>query len=40
MCEVSCVPEREGLVDSEDLKDLSVSDIVCYKNARLVSRDV
>jgi hypothetical protein len=27
-------------VDSEDLKDLSVKDIVCYKYARLVSCDV
>jgi hypothetical protein len=37
MCEISCVLEGEDLVNSEDLKDLSVSDIVCYKHAKLVS---
>jgi hypothetical protein len=30
MCEISCVLEGEDLVDSEDMKDLNVSDIVCY----------
>jgi hypothetical protein len=40
MCEISRVLEGEDLVDSEDLKDLSVSDIVCNKYARLLSCDV
>jgi hypothetical protein len=40
MCEISCVLEGEYLVDSGDVKDLNVIDIVCYKYARLVSRDV
>jgi hypothetical protein len=40
MCEISCALEGKDPVDSEDLKDLSVSDIVCYKYARLVSCDV
>jgi hypothetical protein len=40
MCENSCFFKREDLVDSEDLNDLSVSDTVCYKYARLVSCDV
>jgi hypothetical protein len=31
MCEISCVLEGEDLVDSEDLKHLSVSDIVCFR---------
>jgi hypothetical protein len=31
MCEISCVLEEEDPIVSEDLKDLSVSDIVCYK---------
>jgi hypothetical protein len=28
MCEISCVLEGEDIVDSEDLKDLSVGEIV------------
>jgi hypothetical protein len=40
MYKISCVLEGEDLVDSEDLKDLSLSDIMCYKYARLVSCDV
>jgi hypothetical protein len=40
MCEISCVLEGEDLVDFEDLKDLSASDITCYKYARLISCDV
>jgi uncharacterized protein YacL (UPF0231 family) len=40
ICDTSCVLEREEQVDFEDLKDLSVSDIECYKYARLVSCDV
>jgi hypothetical protein len=35
-----CVLEGEELVDSEDLTDLSVCDIVCYEYARLASCDV
>jgi hypothetical protein len=35
----SCILEEDDLVDSEDLKDLSVSDVVCYLYARLVSCD-
>jgi hypothetical protein len=37
MCEISRVLEVEHLDDSEDQR---VSDIVCYKYARLVSCDV
>jgi hypothetical protein len=40
MCEISYVLEGEDLVDSEDLNNLSVSDIVYHKFARLVSCDV
>jgi hypothetical protein len=40
MCNISCVLQGEDLVDSKDLKDLSVSDIVCYMYARMVSCDV
>jgi hypothetical protein len=40
MCNISCVLEGEDQVDFEDLKDLSVSDIGCYKYARLESCDV
>jgi hypothetical protein len=36
MCYVSCVLQGDR-VDFEDPKDLSVSDIECYKYARLVS---
>jgi hypothetical protein len=36
----SCILEKDDLVDFENLKDLSVSDIVCYLYARLVSCDV
>jgi hypothetical protein len=38
--EISCILEGEDLVDSEDLKDLSFSDFMCYKHVRLVSCDV
>jgi hypothetical protein len=31
MCDISCVLEWKDKVDFEDLKDLSVSDIECYK---------
>jgi hypothetical protein len=40
MCEISCLSEGEDLVESEDVKDLSLGDIVCYKCARLVSCNV
>jgi hypothetical protein len=40
MCDISCILEEEDQVDFEDLKDLSVSDIECYKYAGLVSCDV
>jgi hypothetical protein len=40
MYKISSVLGREDLDDSEDLKDFSVSDIVCYKYARLISCDV
>jgi hypothetical protein len=40
MCDISCVLEGEDQVDFENLKDLSVSDIECYKEGRLVSCDV
>jgi hypothetical protein len=40
MCDISCVLEGEDEVDFEDLKDLSVNDIECYKYVRLVSCDV
>jgi hypothetical protein len=40
MCQISCVFEGEDLVYSEDLKDLSVSGIVCYNYAGLTSCDV
>jgi hypothetical protein len=40
MCKISCLLEGEDLADSEDVKDLSLSDIVCYKCARLLSCDV
>jgi hypothetical protein len=39
MCEILCLFKGEGAVDSEAPKDLSVSGIVCYKYARLVSCD-
>jgi hypothetical protein len=39
MCDISCVLEGEDQVDFEVLKDSSVSDIKCYKYARLVSCD-
>jgi hypothetical protein len=39
MCDISYVLEGEDQVDFEDLEDLSVSDIECYKYARLVSCD-
>jgi hypothetical protein len=40
VCNISCVLEGADQVDFEDLKDLSVSDIECYKYARFVSCDV
>jgi hypothetical protein len=40
MCKISRALEKEDLVDSEHLKDLSVSDIVCQRYARLVLCDV
>jgi hypothetical protein len=40
MSDISCVLEAEDQVDFEDLKDLGVSDIGCYKYARIVSCDV
>jgi hypothetical protein len=40
MCDISCVLEGEDQVYFENLKDLSVSDIECYKQGRLVSCDV
>jgi hypothetical protein len=36
MCEISCVLEGEDIVDSEDLKDLSVGEIVWDTYVRLV----
>jgi hypothetical protein len=40
MCMVSCVLEEEDLVDSEDLKDMDVCDIVLQYAKLLVSCDV
>jgi hypothetical protein len=40
VCAISCVLEGEDLLDSEDLKDLNVNDIVCWKYAGPVSRDM
>jgi hypothetical protein len=40
MCDTSCLVEGEAQVYFEDQKDLSVSDVECYKYARLVSCDV
>jgi hypothetical protein len=40
ICDVSCVLEEEHPIDSEELKDLLVSGIECYKLLRQVSRDV
>jgi hypothetical protein len=31
MCESSCILDEKDQVEFEDLKDLSVSDIKCYK---------
>jgi hypothetical protein len=39
-CDISRVLQGEDQVDFEDLKDLSVSNIECYKYARLVSCDM
>lgn len=36
ICEILCLLEEENLIDSEDLKDLNVSDILCYNYARLL----
>jgi hypothetical protein len=30
MCEISCIIEREGTFVSEDIKELSVSGIMCH----------
>jgi hypothetical protein len=38
--EISCVLAGEDLADSEDLKDVSAGEIVCYKYDRLESCDV
>jgi hypothetical protein len=40
MCDISFILEGEDQVDFEDLKDLSVGDIECYKYARRISCDV
>jgi hypothetical protein len=40
MCDISCLLEGKNQVDFEDLKDMRVSDIECYKYAILVSCDV
>jgi hypothetical protein len=40
MCQISCILEGEDLVVSDDLKDLSVTGIVCYKYVTMVSYDV
>jgi hypothetical protein len=40
MCDIIYVLKGEEQLDFEDLKDLSISDIKCYKYARLVSCDV
>jgi hypothetical protein len=40
MCEISRVLEKEDLIDCDDLKDFSVSDIECYKYGRRLSCDV
>jgi hypothetical protein len=37
MCEIWCVLEGDVVVDSEDRKDLSVSDIMCCTYARMLS---
>jgi hypothetical protein len=39
MCDISCVLKGEDQVDFVDLKDLSVSDIECYKTC-ILSCDV
>jgi hypothetical protein len=39
-CEITCLLEVGYLVHPEDLKDFSVSDIMCYKYARFLSCDV
>jgi hypothetical protein len=39
MFQVPCTLEGEDLADSEEPRDFSDSDIVCYKYARVVSRD-
>jgi hypothetical protein len=40
MRKISCVLEGEDMVDSEDLKDFSVSDVMCSRYERLISCDV
>jgi hypothetical protein len=39
MREISCVLEEEDLIDSKDLNILSVTDVMCYKYARLILCD-
>lgn len=39
-CEITCLLKVGYIVHSEDLKDFSVSDIMCYKYANLLSCDV
>jgi hypothetical protein len=40
MYQILCMLEREDQINSEDLKDLSVSDIMCYKHAKLINCEV
>lgn len=39
MCKISCVLQGDGLVYSDDMKDLSVNDM-CWKYARILSYKV
>jgi hypothetical protein len=34
MCDILCVSDRQDLVDSEDLKDLSASNFMCCKTGK------
>lgn len=39
-CEITCLLKVGYVVHSEDLNDFSVSDIMCYKYANLLSCDM
>lgn len=40
MCEISCALWAEHLVHSEEVRDMSVNNILCFKYGTLVSCDV